>query len=317
MFHYDGNLCLDGCDLWLDARAAKPLGYASHAHSDHIGRHRHLLGTPETLRLCQHRLGKRSAQPLPYHQPTLFGDTQLTTYPAGHVLGSAMLLAESADGSLLYTGDFRLKPARTCVPAGVPEADVLIMESTYGHPRYRFPSRPGVEEDILGTVRQALDDGVTPFILVYTLGKAQEATRLLTSAGIPVMVHDSIFRVNQVYEELGVPLGSYANWDPYRLPGHACLMPPMARQGRSLQRVRPRITIQLTGWAVGGAWLRTDYSFPLSDHADYDELLDLVSRVNPRRVYCTHGPENFYRDLQAHGWDARYLGAELHQPLLF
>src|SRR5262245_50322450 len=111
MFRYDGNLCLNGIDLWVDSRAAKPLGFISHAHSDHIARHQEVFATPETIRFCQQRLGKRASRPMAYRVPLEMGGIRLTTFSAGHIFGSAMLLAEGDDGSVLYTGDFRLKPA--------------------------------------------------------------------------------------------------------------------------------------------------------------------------------------------------------------
>lgn len=319
MFRFDGDLCLHGVELWLDARSPKPLSFVSHAHSDHIARHKQLLATPETLRICQHRLGKRPGDPLGYGQSLTRGDLRLTAYSAGHVLGSAMLRVETPEGSLLYTGDFRLKPARTCAPAEVPQADVLIMECTYGHPRYRFPDRKSAEEDFLASVRSCLDRGVTPVIFVYSLGKAQETTRILTDARIPVMVHNAIYKINRLYEALGVPLGNYFPWQPKERNGHACLLPTM-RFRRSLARFRPCRTMQLTGWAMDwGAAYRfgVDECFPLSDHADYDELLELLTRVNPRRVYCTHGPAAFVERARTVGWDARHLDANSYQPLLF
>ncbi len=71
------------------------------------------------------------------------------------------------------------------------------------------------------------------------------------------------------------------------------------------------VRIAVTGWAVepgAEARLRVDHAIPLSDHADYDELLEAVARVAPKRVYCTHGPESFVDRLRNAGFEARALG---------
>jgi len=54
--------------------------------------------------------------------------------------------------------------------------------------------------------------------------------------------------------------------------------------------------------------LRVDHALPLSDHADYNELIEAVERVDPRKVYCTHGPESFVDRLCELGFDAAPLG---------
>ena len=50
-----------------------------------------------------------------------------------------------------------------------------------------------------------------------------------------------------------------------------------------------------------------DHAIPLSDHADYDELLAAVDQVAPRVVYCTHGPESFVDCLRSAGHNAHVL----------
>ena len=64
---------------------------------------------------------------------------QVTLLPAGHIFGSAQFFLEDEDGSLLYTGDFKLRQGRSAEPAEWKKADTLIMETTYGLPRYRLP----------------------------------------------------------------------------------------------------------------------------------------------------------------------------------
>ena len=53
-----------------------------------------------------------------------------------------------------------------------------------------------------------------------------------------------------------------------------------------------------------------------SDHADFDQLLESIDRVDPEIVYCTHGPASFVNHVRAHGRRAVVLG-EKEQLTLF
>ena len=226
VFHWDNGLKLTKADLAIDFRRRQPRAFISHAHSDHIARHEYALCTAETAALYQHRLGRRPTLPLAYREPIDWGGLRLTAFPAGHCLGSAMLLAEDGDRSLLYTGDFKLGESATAERAELPRADVLVIECTFGHPDYRLPPRAEVIDQLLTLVRQALADEVVPVIQAYVLGKGQEVTRILTAAGIPVLQHRDIFAVSQVYESCGMSLGRYECFTGRAEPGWAVVVPP-------------------------------------------------------------------------------------------
>src|SRR6185295_7013110 len=96
--------------LWLDPWEARPFAFVSHAHSDHIAAHAEIIASAGTARLMQARLGgKRLEHVLEFGEPARFRDFQITLLPAGHIFGSAQALIESNRGSLLYTGDFKLR----------------------------------------------------------------------------------------------------------------------------------------------------------------------------------------------------------------
>jgi putative mRNA 3-end processing factor len=308
MFHWDNGLFFSRPRLALDVRRRQPHGFISHAHADHIGPHELAYCTPATACLYRLRMGEhRRTVEIPYRQPHMFGDLRLTLYPAGHCLGSAMVLLEGEHGSLLYTGDFKLGESATAERAELPKADVLVMESTFGKPRYRMPPRSETVARMVELCRDALTDGYTPVLHAYPLGKSQEATRLLTIAGIPVLQHPTIFEVSQRYRQCGVDLGDVREYDPQLLPGRAVItLPQGARQFR-LAGIRRPVSIAITGWAIDSStkyrW-GVDHALPLSDHADYDELLEAVERVGAAQIYCMHGPQEFVGHLQAAGFNA-------------
>src|SRR6185436_17904115 len=165
MFHYDAGLFLTMAQLGVDVRRRQPRCFVSHAHTDHIARHELALATRGTGCLYKHRLGeKHRVLEMSYGVPIEFAGLRLTALPAGHCLGSAMLLADDGQQSLLYTGDFKLGPSATSEAAELPHADVLVMECTFGRPHYRLPPREEVICRLLELVFATLAEGKTPVI---------------------------------------------------------------------------------------------------------------------------------------------------------
>ena len=314
MFHYNAGLFLTLAQLAVDVRRRQPRCFVSHAHSDHIARHELAFATTPTARLYRHRLGARHrVREMSYRVPLELGGLRLTALPAGHCLGSAMLFAENGEESLLYTGDFKLGPSATAEPAELPHADILIMECTFGRPQYRLPPRDAVIAQLLELVFAALADGKTPVIHAYPLGKSQEVTKLLTGAGVSVLQHPVIYAISRVYEDCGVELGEFAEFDGLPLNGHAVVTLPRGSRSFRLPGLGRTISIAVTGWAADtGAKYRlgVDHALPLSDHADYDQLVEAVRLVAPREVYCTHGPAEFADHLRELGFNAY----PLHPP---
>jgi len=307
VFHYESGLKLTEIDLAIDFRRRQPRGFISHAHSDHMARHELAIGTPATLALYQHRLGRRATKPIAFGEPLEWDSIRLTTFPAGHCLGSSMLLAEGPEGSLLYTGDFKLSESATAEKAELPTADILVMESTYGDPQRRHPPRDESVAQLLNLVSDALGRGSTPVIRSYALGKSQEVTRLLTDAGFEVRLHPAAFEIAEIYERFGVSLGCYDLLQRGDTGGAAIVLPPPHSPTGWLEPNRRITTIAVTGWANSGLPRRqaiADHAVALSDHADYAELIEAIDRVGPSEIYCTHGPPQFVDELRSQGYNA-------------
>jgi DNA ligase 1 len=302
---------LPEANLWLDPRFGVERAFVSHAHADHFARHQLSLGSEVTRELVRTRFGAQGEfQALPLRQSQPWEDWQLRLLPAGHIPGSALLhLTRQTDGaSLLYTGDFKLRHGLSAEPCELARADTLVMECTFGLPQYRFPPREQTIAAVLQWVRETLEDGAIPVLLGYALGKAQEILRLLAGTGHPVMLHKAVFEMTQALAPQLGPLPDFELFDPARAPGHVLIFPPGTQRSLALRRLKTCRTALLSGWALQpGARYRyqVDEAFPLSDHADYDELLAAVDAVQPRQVWLVHGPtREFAADLRARGWQA-------------
>lgn len=316
-----GAVHLPELGLWLDAHERVGPGesvFVSHAHSDHTGRHACVLFSAPTQKLMRARVsGEREEIVLPFGHRQFLGASidgtaaHLTLLPAGHIFGSAMSLVEAADESLLYTGDFKLRASLSAELCQPHRADVLIMETTFGRPSYVFPPAEEVIASMVKFCRETLAVRKIPVLLGYSLGKSQEILSGLKDAGLPVMLHAQAATLTRIYESFGVVFPEWRELDEASAAGHVVIAPP----GTPATALRSRIAdcrfAVLTGWALeSGARFRyrADAAFPLSDHADFPDLVEFVRRVNPRKVLTLHGfAEDFATHLRGLGIDAQSL----------
>lgn len=312
---YDRGVYLPHENLWLDPRDRKPFAFVSHAHSDHIAPHDEIIVSERTARLMQARLpGKRNEHVVAFGERRTIHGLDLMLLPAGHIFGSAQFFLETNKGSLLYTGDFKLRPGRSAEPAEWRQAETLIMETTYGLPRYRLPPTDEVIGQIVAFCRDALEAGAVPVLLGYSLGKAQEILCSLTGTGLKPMLHGSVHQMTRIYEQFGQSFCEYERYNADEVAGKVLICPPSANRSRMLQRIRDKRVAMISGWAVDSNAVyryQCDAVFPLSDHADYTDLLRYVELVQPQRVLTLHGfAAEFARDLRDRGVDAWALSEQ-------
>lgn len=307
--HGRHGICIDGAGFTLDGSKGRGCSVVSHAHSDHVASHALTVASRPTAALLRERYGrKREIVELDWGEPWERDGFRTVLTPAGHVLGSAMVhVTRISDGaSLLYTGDYKLRGGLSCEPAVPLGADLLIMECTFGMPRYVFPDTDTLRGRMHEWCRSALERGEVPVLLGYSLGKAQEIQMLLGDA-FRISVHPAVAAMNLVYAGCGIQL---PHWEPASesLEGCVLVMPPAAGKDSLLSRLPKKAVAMVSGWGLDSSAkyrYRVDEVFPLSDHADYPDLLRLVEQVNPRRVLTTHGYcTEFAATLRARGVDA-------------
>src|SRR4029453_5375493 len=245
----------------------------------------------------------------------------LMLLPAGHIFGSAQLLVFSGKETLLYTGDFKLRPGKSAELAEWRKAETLIMETTFGLPRYRFPPTEQVIDQIIAFCRETIDDGGVPVLLGYSLGKAQEILCSLDGAGLTPMLHGSVYQMTRIYEQFGQSFCKYLRYNANDVAGKVLICPPSASHSQMLKKIEHKRVGMISGWAVDPNEIfryQVVAAFPLSDHADYDDLLRYVELVEPRRVLTLHGfAASFASDLRARGLEAWALSEENQMELHF
>src|SRR5690349_3198555 len=125
----------------------------------------------------------RRFEPCRLHEKKTIGNgLSIELRNAGHILGSAFVLVESVENGrpirILFSGDL----GRTGVPIlrdpeAAPEADYLILESTYGDRLHQ--SLDGIEDKLLRLVRKTIARGGHVIVPAFAVGRTQQLVLLL------------------------------------------------------------------------------------------------------------------------------------------
>lgn len=229
-----------------DARYANKRGFSKHKPALP-------LYTEDDARRC-----------LPLLRPVAFGSridlgSGLTfeLVPAGHILGSAMVMLRGPAGSLLFSGDLgRPNDLVMRAPERVPHADYVVVESTYGN-RLHAPDDSG--EALAQIVRKTAGRGGIVLVPSFAVGRAQTLLYLiylLKSSGripnLPVFLNSPMaVDATRIYHE---------HRSEHRLSAQECAsMCSAARfvntveESKALNDLRmPSIIIAASGMATGG-----------------------------------------------------------------
>lgn len=307
-------------NIHLDSRSATGTVFVSHAHSDHCSSAPRIICTRETAALHARRKRVRETVTLDFHRPFPCGDATIELLPAGHTLGSAMAKISSTEGTLVYTGDYKLRDNPFSPPALIPRCDVLVMECTFGSPLYRFPPNDELLARLFAFIDETLSMERTPVVLAYSLGKGQEALFHLTRRGYDVLVQEPTAAYCDLHVQLGYGFPGPGTWERFvsdLLPGRVVLATPGWKKDPAAEIPRAR-TVQLTGWGCNPRarymYGHCDLVLPISDHADFDDLVRTAVESGATTIYTVHGSPVFAAHLRSMGLNAEHLAAHPNKP---
>ena len=282
-----GLFCRYG-NFYLDPKEIATNAIISHAHGDHaIGGNINVYCTQATSLFMLHRYRKFAAGTFtvePYYFEFDLNGVKVSFVPAGHILGSAMILMKYEGIRYLYTGDYKLQPDKTCEPIEFVEADVLITETTFADPRTQHPP---AENEIL-----KLNSTNTNIMLgAYSLGKCQRLISLINDHCLEkrILLHYSMMPFVKIYEQMGINLGRYEIYDrkvmKHNHTNMVYMVPPMVF--KSYFKAINVIRVFATGWKH----LQSGQEIQLyiSDHADWNDILFTINEVKPTEVWTNHG----------------------------
>mgnify|MGYP006289502525 CR=1 FL=1 len=284
------------------------INLVSHAHFDHM----HL--NEETNVVCSEITAKLAGARADKKVKRISHD-KVELYNSGHILGSSAAKIKG-EKSVLYTGDVSLRD-RVYLDGFEPvSADILIVESTYGIPAYTFPEQRVIENRI----KDFIQDEQSPLILFgYSLGKAQKIQKIAEQAtNRPILAHGAVKKMNDVVEQasnLNFKAKPYGENKDLMKENGILIAPSNTSKSDWVQKLVEEtgaVKAGFSGWAATDSFkYRGDYdqTFQLTDHCDFNELVQLVEQVDPEKVYVQHGfDEQFASYLKREkGYNARAL----------
>lgn len=295
-FTSKGIYCVPG-KFYLDPWQPVDLAIITHGHADHAypGMKKYLC-QHFTVNILKSRIGHDiQVEGVAYNRPFHINGVKISLHPAGHIIGSSQIRMEYKGKVIVFTGDYKIQDDGLSTPFEPVKCHELITESTFGLPIYRWESVAAQTQRLNEWITHNQGFKKTSVFIGYSLGKSQRILNAVKDMG-EVYVHYSIAKLNMAYSEAGIQLPPYhivdLRTDTKQLDGKIVLLPPALLDTHLLQKI-PHVAYAIcSGWMqIRGArrWRSADAGFAISDHADWNGLLQAVKESGAEKVYVTHG----------------------------
>jgi Cft2 family RNA processing exonuclease len=264
------QLNIDGKIISIDDRRVGDINLVSHAHMDHAyafySDAREIFSSKKTEEIAKSykKFDKNVSEP------------KIQSFNSGHILGGRQFLIENGE-RILYAGEILLEENPVAEKIQIPkDVDIVYVDSTYYKYKVSFPSREEIYSTLESFIANSLQYNQIVFV-VYEIGKAQEVIKFLNTISIVPQVSERIARIAEAYSNFGIKLKYTLEESEVKVFGRKEAIKEKLKDKKSL-------LVALSGWALIFK-LDCDYQFPLSDHADYNQINQFLDILKPKKVF--------------------------------
>ena len=313
-----GIYCAAG-DFYIDPWQPVKRAVITHAHSDHARPgSEYYLCHRFTMPLLQLRLGNPVCQAVEWAEHITINGVSVSLYPAGHIIGSSQIRIEFQGEVWVVGGDFKTENDGISGEMELLKCDTFVTESTFGLPVYKWKPQQQIFFDIQNWINQNREKGKNSVLIAYSLGKAQRLLSCLTEISSTIYAHGAIWNTHQALVRSGFNLPEIEKVTPEMSRGYfkeaVIIAPPSADRSPWMNRLIPAAVGVCSGWMQvrGNARRRNaDAGFALSDHADWNGLLQVIRGTGAEKIFVTHGFQSaFSRYLNELGIDSEEIKTE-------
>ena len=295
----------------------------SHWHSDHYGgltngwNYGFIYASEVTAKLLILNFPNLSSRviPLPFFSRVRITDDKgvecyVTFMDANHCPGAAVMLFEVGQRKILHVGDMRFKKQMQTWAgwSTLPPIDLCYLDTTYCNPKHTFPAQDEMI-DFASNVAVNADKNTLILVGTYYIGKEKILAKMASLCNVKIYAMPSKLKVLRL-------LGFGDIWTSdihstnirivsLRDISHRNLA-SVLKEAKSSQNYKHIIGIRPSGWS-GSCNFQTSgnstiYNIPYSEHSSYNELLDFMAYVKPKRINPTVSNSSAARVTQMKNW---------------
>lgn len=299
-FHTAGIYCEQG-NFFIDPWQPVDHALITHAHSDHarFGSKKYLCHT-YSKSILEYRLGPGVYETIEWNQTIFINGVKVSFHPAGHIIGSSQIRVEYKGEVWVVSGDYKIEDDGISGAYEPIKCHHFVTESTFGLPIYNWLPQEQIFQQIQDWILHNHQQKITSVLIAYSLGKAQRILPACVATQIPIFAHGAVYNIHQlVKDEHALPEIHLINKDSKATDylGNIVIAPSSALDSPWIKKFQPYAVGVCSGWMqVRGHQRRrnVDAGFALSDHCDWNSLLQAVKATEAERVYVTHGFQSVF-----------------------